>query len=268
MLMAGTGGTLTPVEFGAESVMTTIYNTGMARDLSSVTFTPHLFMHPNQIETSQVEMYVRRHFPQLDFSPYEWLNPDLTPPSIESIRDFIQDTAYAVDTGKTRLIGLAAIDGASIPAQNALLKLLEEPPVHYFLVLTARQTVGLLPTIQSRCVIIDLRSDEVIENTAYDHDTTPSESESLYDQLLSAPAWEIITIAGKIPDKTEALALITGLLQVLESRQQLHPTSQQTRHQAILMVAYQQIQANVNSKLALEAAFFQLTSQIVADRVR
>lgn len=42
----------------------------------------------------------------------------------------------------------------TIPAQNALLKLLEEPPNHTYLFLLTTSLESLLPTIQSRCQIL------------------------------------------------------------------------------------------------------------------
>jgi DNA polymerase-3 subunit delta' len=53
---------------------------------------------------------------------------------------------------------LRGFDAASDGAQNALLKTLEEPAPHVVLVVTARSTAGLLPTIVSRCEVLSLRT--------------------------------------------------------------------------------------------------------------
>lgn len=45
-------------------------------------------------------------------------------------------------------------DKLSVPAQNALLKILEEPPSNTIIILTAYSQFALLPTIVSRCQII------------------------------------------------------------------------------------------------------------------
>ncbi len=49
---------------------------------------------------------------------------------------------------------LADFEQASIEAQNAILKLLEEPPATSLLLLTTSEPEGLLPTIRSRAIII------------------------------------------------------------------------------------------------------------------
>ena len=46
---------------------------------------------------------------------------------------------------------MANFTQASTTVQNALLKLLEEPPAAVWLILVATTTSGVLPTIQSRC---------------------------------------------------------------------------------------------------------------------
>lgn len=44
----------------------------------------------------------------------------------------------------------------TLDAQNALLKLLEEPPVHTYIFLSANTQQAFLPTILSRCTIVEL----------------------------------------------------------------------------------------------------------------
>ncbi len=46
-------------------------------------------------------------------------------------------------------------------AQNALLKVLEEPPAHTLLFLSTTSKETLLPTILSRCHIVELETDEI-----------------------------------------------------------------------------------------------------------
>jgi DNA polymerase III delta prime subunit len=48
----------------------------------------------------------------------------------------------------------------TVPAQNALLKILEEPPAHLTFILTAPHRKLLLPTVISRCIITSLQSPE------------------------------------------------------------------------------------------------------------
>ncbi|HSW47770.1 MAG TPA: hypothetical protein VLG67_01705 [Candidatus Saccharimonadales bacterium] len=46
-------------------------------------------------------------------------------------------------------------------AQNALLKVLEEPPAHTIIILSVDTTESLLPTILSRCQVIELATEKI-----------------------------------------------------------------------------------------------------------
>jgi len=70
---------------------------------------------------------------------------------IAVIRDLIQRLAIKPYEQGKRVVILADAHTMNAEAGNALLKLLEEPPQNTLLILTARQTADLLPTIASRC---------------------------------------------------------------------------------------------------------------------
>jgi hypothetical protein len=56
--------------------------------------------------------------------------------------------------GKDKAVIIPGADLLTIPAQNALLKLLEEPPAHTYIFLLTENLDSLLGTIRSRCQII------------------------------------------------------------------------------------------------------------------
>jgi DNA polymerase-3 subunit delta' len=70
---------------------------------------------------------------------------------IAVIRDLIQRLAIKPYEQGKRVVILGDAHTMNPEAGNALLKLLEEPPQKTLLILTARQTADLLPTIASRC---------------------------------------------------------------------------------------------------------------------
>lgn len=71
---------------------------------------------------------------------------------IEQVRDLEGMLALAPVEAKCRVVLLVGADSMNVPAQNAFLKTLEEPPVGTHLVLLAETADALLPTIRSRCV--------------------------------------------------------------------------------------------------------------------
>ena len=75
----------------------------------------------------------------------------LAAPGIEDVRDLAAFFAIGPAISERRLAVIEDVDAVSVPAQNALLKTLEEPPRASALVLTASNGRRLLPTIASRC---------------------------------------------------------------------------------------------------------------------
>jgi len=67
---------------------------------------------------------------------------------VRRLKAFFQLTA--ADGGR-RVALVDAADDLNLPAANALLKLLEEPPADAVLLLVSHRPAGLLPTIRSRC---------------------------------------------------------------------------------------------------------------------
>lgn len=100
------------------------------------------------------------------------------------------------------------------PAQNALLKVFEEPPLHTTLILLVPSLGQLLPTLRSRLIAL-----------SPEHRNAEGERERLASGFLGADAKEREKMAGKIADaaksdkeevkqgaRLEALALVEGLM--------------------------------------------------------
>lgn len=71
--------------------------------------------------------------------------------TIEQIREFRRQTAYAPLGGGWRVALLKPGEDLREEAANALLKTLEEPPARHLLVITAGVEADLFPTVVSRC---------------------------------------------------------------------------------------------------------------------
>lgn len=82
---------------------------------------------------------------------------------VEQIRELQRSLALAPYQAKFRIAILLRFEEANDNASNALLKTLEEPPEKVILILTANCAESLLPTIVSRCEVINLRPLPVAE---------------------------------------------------------------------------------------------------------
>ena len=70
---------------------------------------------------------------------------------IDQVRDIVDRVAYRPFEGRRRVVIIDEADALAYPAQNALLKTLEEPPPSSVLILVTSRPDMLLPTVLSRC---------------------------------------------------------------------------------------------------------------------
>lgn len=76
--------------------------------------------------------------------------------SVDAIRRLREDAFLLPNESAYRVMILAEAQTMTPQAQNALLKILEEPPAHLLFILTCDKRTSLLETIRSRCVCLTL----------------------------------------------------------------------------------------------------------------
>lgn len=113
--------------------------------------------------------------------------------TIDEIDQLRQVTSFQRSVQDPLFIILERIDTISDTVGNSLLKLLEEPPAHYYFFLLATRQQQVLPTIRSRCHIIQTTS----HSQAYD---SVEQLYALFTQI-SFPDPSTVT---QIIDKTAA----------------------------------------------------------------
>lgn len=75
---------------------------------------------------------------------------------IDTLREIVENAPILPNEGRFKIYIIADMDNTLVPAQNALLKLIEEPPDHCVIILTAGSRSSLLPTIISRVVSLSV----------------------------------------------------------------------------------------------------------------
>lgn len=144
----------------------------------------------------------------------------------------------------------------TIEAQNALLKILEEPPAHTLFILSSSTKETFLPTIISRCQIIQLEEEALA--------LSEKEKTDLQEFLEQFPQWGIGERLKKAEtlakDKDKAITWITKLI-VLTREQML--TMEDTQYYAELIRRFQALYTtlkttNVNPRFAIENTLLNL----------
>lgn len=121
--------------------------------------------------------------------------PEKTGISIEQVRELYVSTRSSTD--RPRVFIVRGADQMSHPAQNALLKLLEEPTAHTTFLLVSHEPQKLLSTIHSRV--------HAVEILPMNDDQTAGLLDALGVHQPTVRA-QLIFIAGGLPDELTKLA--------------------------------------------------------------
>jgi hypothetical protein len=186
------------------------------------------------------------------------MNPDRTALKIADVRALQHHLLMPPLEQPRRLIVLCDIDRTTLPAQQALLKSIEEPPSHVALCLTAEYLSRVLPTIQSRCLILhSYHNHDATVDTARRSGSDGNLSSNARD-ILASPAHALTFAAAwsaqyaSAPEEART-ALFSALTQSVAAAEQAP-----TPHTLALVRVWQHVgqwaQHNVNIKTTLEAA--------------
>jgi len=129
-------------------------------------------------------------------------------------------------------------------AQNALLKTLEEPPTHTRIYLESQSNSTLLPTILSRCQMIQLATHSIPS-----HDSSILQ---LCDDRIS-PGKKFALLDEQISNKEDAKVWIEQAIYALHSNQTAISSATYTRVMQHLLTASQQLSSHVSYKLAIDS---------------
>jgi len=141
-----------------------------------------------------------------------------------------------------KTVFIARAELLTLTAQNALLKILEEPPAHTNLILSSPGESAMLPTIVSRCQIIRL--------AAKLPEITSRININFIEKLIKqSPGERIQTISPFCHTRDEALQLCQEMLLICHgnlTKKEFAPVARLTDKTEKLL------QKNINPRLALE----------------
>ena len=124
--------------------------------------------------------------------------------SISQIREMGRLISGRPNEATHRMVLIQDADLMNVQAQNALLKVLEEPPESTFFILTAIRTAPLLPTILSRCRLLKFfaLSADQIRNILIDQHGINPQTAHIVSKTLGPDETRAIECAKGIDSKT------------------------------------------------------------------
>lgn len=187
----------------------------------------------------------------------QWLGGGETTFGIDEVRSLQTQLAYSRSTNEEWWYLILKGDELSVPAQNALLKMLEEPPTQTHLCIVTTKPQLLLPTILSRCVRIKLGADKNL--------TTEEENKNLelFKKIETASFTELVDIAGQFKEKNDAYQFFENLQKYFYEQLRKKPdTHYLIKNLEVLHESLVLLQTNVNIRILIEQTLFKIKQNI------
>ncbi|MFH2118567.1 MAG: hypothetical protein ABII10_02435 [Candidatus Paceibacterota bacterium] len=189
---------------------------------------------------------------------------------IDTVRELLQHTSFARAKTEPQVIVVCATQTASLPAQNALLKIVEEPPPHTQIILIATPGHQLLPTLCSRCREIIWSTEaglvagsEMLDGNQNQANGTDRSAEELIEKLQQLKEFlndpnsfsfsALITLTEQFQELSTAKQILRSILDEVSLDNSLNLRPQIIRQ---LLSALDSLGKNGNVKLVLEHTFF------------
>lgn len=168
--------------------------------------------------------------------------------SIKEIKELIEKISFSLGSNEQQLFIIEMGHLMTIPAQNCLLKTLEETAPNQLLLIITHLPHLLLPTITSRCLVINSFSKSAVESlsitgpTLKDWSGRPSTIINLCDQIaINNPSGYLL-----------------ACLESIRTISQKQNTPNRIHIQNSLLICLDDLNKNVNPKLAIDHFFFSI----------
>lgn len=175
------------------------------------------------------------------------ITPDPTSISVESIRSVIVRVSIHPVASPYHAIIIHDAHAMTLEAQNAFLKTLEEPPGDALIILETGMPDALLPTILSRCHLVNLGDDSSYTNEQL------SACLQTIDSIMKASSGKRLQIIDTLAKTRDDTLVFVNL--AIEALHPKLPSNNVTKLLRSLLTARTHILGNITPKLALDAAF-------------
>ena len=171
---------------------------------------------------------------------------------IEEIRNVRQDAYILPNEGVYKVYVFTPAEALTVQAQNAFIKILEEPPKNVVFILVCKSSDLLLSTVLSRCEIFNLNESE---DETFDFELENKCSEVLNLSFAGKPS-EVLKILASLPSdrvflKNFVLCLMKGLIGLVRNPQSEVTLERVDKMLDDLKFCFELINKNVNVNLII-----------------
>lgn len=138
----------------------------------------------------------------------------------------------------------------SIPAQNALLKVIEEHDPNIHIIITGHIQSAILPTLLSRTQELSIRSDQPIDLT---------ESRTILEQIFSQDINDAFDLSKKWSEG-ETQQKLKLLMSIFQSHTHKNPTIERAKATETIIESYQDLSTYIPKEFILNHLFLRLRS--------
>lgn len=202
---------------------------------------------PLEILVSLAPFALNTHHPDIF-----WLTPEegKSSISIEQAHNLVSSLRLKPNQAAFKLAIISPAHALTVPAQNALLKTLEEPPDNTKILLATSMPQRLLPTILSRCVKIASEQKSILKNPFQFYPALTGQSVS--EALKLSDSWGA--------HKEDVKDKLYTLLDEVKAIYRRDENAKAITDQKAIIACITQVEGNVNLKLALDHLFLKLRS--------
>jgi DNA polymerase III delta prime subunit len=172
---------------------------------------------------------------------------------IDDVRNFQKKSYLKPFKSPSKIVFIRASD-LTHESQNAMLKILEEPPDNTIIIVSVPDKNLILPTILSRCKVLEIKNDKELS------DAEISKYQNLLNSINSKGVGERLKLAQDYSkDREQALIYLENLIHAGRDNLLTYPNVDQLNAVKSLQRFYTIIKTtNVNLRLALENLFLNL----------
>ena len=175
---------------------------------------------------------------------------------IEKIRDIIYQSSLKPYEGKKKVFIINDAEGMTKEAQNALLKILEEPVANVVFILTAATPYAILSTIKSRCHKI------IFPDGAFIHAEDEADAQAMLNLIKNGDINTLFSLSRQIAKEKETIEdKLTSLLIILRNHIEKN-RKKISCMQKIIMETIKSIKRKAQVRLSLDAMFLRLIEEI------